>query len=146
MTSLKGKTLFISGASRGIGLAIGLAAAREGANVAIAAKTAEPHPKLEGTVFTAAAEIEKAHGAKGMVRRLELACILAVDPEVWLLDEPQSGLDPAGIRLLREICTEARGRGRTLVVTSHSVTDAIAPCVSDSFSAASFSLVRTSLM
>ena len=48
MTSLKGKTLFISGASRGIGLAIALRAARDGANVAIAAKTAEPHPKLQG--------------------------------------------------------------------------------------------------
>lgn len=62
MDTLKGKTLFITGASRGIGLAIGLRAARDGANVAIAAKTAEPHPKLEGTVYTAAAEIEKAGG------------------------------------------------------------------------------------
>src|SRR5213083_1540400 len=58
--TLKGKTLFITGASRGIGLAIGLKAARDGANVAIAAKTAEPHPKLEGTIFTAAKEIEAA--------------------------------------------------------------------------------------
>ena len=48
MTSLKGKTLFVSGGSRGIGLAIALRAARDGANVAIAAKTAEPHPKLQG--------------------------------------------------------------------------------------------------
>ena len=47
MTSLSGKTLFVSGGSRGIGLAIALRAARDGANVAIAAKTAEPHPKLE---------------------------------------------------------------------------------------------------
>ena len=60
MTSLKGKTLFVSGGSRGIGLAIALRAARDGANVAIAAKTVEPHPKLEGTIHTAAAEIEKA--------------------------------------------------------------------------------------
>ncbi len=60
--SLKGKTLFITGASRGIGLAIGLRAARDGANVAIAAKTAEAHPKLEGTIYTAAEEIEKAGG------------------------------------------------------------------------------------
>ena len=52
--SLKGKTLFITGASRGIGLAIALRAARDGANVAIAAKTAEPHPKLPGTIYTAA--------------------------------------------------------------------------------------------
>lgn len=60
--SLKGKTLFISGGSRGIGLAIALRAARDGANVAIAAKTAEPNPKLPGTIHTAAAEIEKAGG------------------------------------------------------------------------------------
>jgi citronellol/citronellal dehydrogenase len=62
MTSLKGKTLFITGASRGIGLAIGRRAARDGANVVIAAKTAEAHPKLPGTIYTAAAEIEQAGG------------------------------------------------------------------------------------
>ena len=60
--SLHGKTLFVTGASRGIGLAIALRAARDGANVAIAAKTAEPHPKLPGTIYTAAEEIEKAGG------------------------------------------------------------------------------------
>jgi citronellol/citronellal dehydrogenase len=60
--SLEGKTLFITGASRGIGLAIGLRAAREGANVAIAAKTTEPHPKLPGTIYSAAKEIEAAGG------------------------------------------------------------------------------------
>ncbi|MEK9967821.1 MAG: NAD(P)-dependent oxidoreductase [Ferrovibrio sp.] len=60
--SLKGKTLFITGASRGIGLAIGLRAAKDGANVAIAAKTTEPHPKLAGTIYTAAEAIEKAGG------------------------------------------------------------------------------------
>jgi citronellol/citronellal dehydrogenase len=60
--TLVGKTLFISGASRGIGLAIAVRAARDGANVALVAKTAEPHPKLEGTVYTAAEEIEKAGG------------------------------------------------------------------------------------
>src|SRR3970282_1545886 len=58
--SLRGKTLFISGASRGIGLAIGLSAARDGANVVIAAKTTEPHPRLPGTIYTAAKEIEEA--------------------------------------------------------------------------------------
>jgi citronellol/citronellal dehydrogenase len=62
MAGLQGKTLFITGASRGIGLAIALAAAREGANVAVAAKTEAPHPKLPGTIHTAAAEIEKAGG------------------------------------------------------------------------------------
>jgi citronellol/citronellal dehydrogenase len=60
--SLAGKTLFITGASRGIGLAIALRAARDGANIAIAAKTAEPHPKLEGTIHTAAAAVEAAGG------------------------------------------------------------------------------------
>ena len=62
MTSLKGKTLFVSGGSRGIGLAIALRAARDGANVAIAAKTAEPHPKLKSTIYTAADEIRAAGG------------------------------------------------------------------------------------
>jgi uncharacterized protein (UPF0262 family) len=60
--SLKGKTLFITGGSRGIGLAIALKAAADGANVAIAAKTVEPHPKLEGTIHTAAALIAKVGG------------------------------------------------------------------------------------
>jgi citronellol/citronellal dehydrogenase len=60
--SLNGKTLFITGASRGIGLAVALRAARDGANVAIAAKTETPHPKLPGTIHTAAAEIEAAGG------------------------------------------------------------------------------------
>lgn len=60
--SLRGKTLFITGASRGIGLAIGLRAARDGANVVVAAKTAEPHKKLPGTIYSAAEAIEKAGG------------------------------------------------------------------------------------
>jgi len=72
--SLKGKTLFISGASRGIGKAIGLRAARDGANVVIAAKTTEPHPKLPGTIYTAAEEIEKAGGKA-------LACIVDIRDE-----------------------------------------------------------------
>jgi citronellol/citronellal dehydrogenase len=62
METLKDKTLFITGGSRGIGLAIALRAARDGANIAIAAKTAEPHPKLPGTIYTAATEIEAAGG------------------------------------------------------------------------------------
>jgi len=62
MANLKGKTLFITGASRGIGLAIGLRAARDGANVVVAAKSNVPNPKLPGTIHTAAAEIEKAGG------------------------------------------------------------------------------------
>jgi citronellol/citronellal dehydrogenase len=68
MADLSGKTLFITGASRGIGLAIALRAAQDGANIAVVAKTAEPHPKLPGTVFTAVEEIERA-GGKG------LACV-----------------------------------------------------------------------
>lgn len=62
MTSLSGKTLFITGASRGIGLEIAKIAAKDGANIVIAAKTAEPHPKLSGTIHTAAAEIEQLGG------------------------------------------------------------------------------------
>ena len=71
MTTLKGKTLFITGASRGIGKAIALRAARDGANIVIAAKTIEPHPKLPGTIYTAAAEIEKAGGRA-------LACVVDI--------------------------------------------------------------------
>ena len=67
--TLEGRTLFITGGSRGIGLEIALAAARDGANVAIAAKTAAPHPKLPGTIYTAADEIKKAGG-----RALPLVC------------------------------------------------------------------------
>src|SRR5436305_756494 len=62
MSTLQGKTLFITGASRGIGKAIGLRAAKDGANVVIAAKTGEPHAKLPGTIYSAAEEIEKAGG------------------------------------------------------------------------------------
>lgn len=75
--SLKGKTLFISGASRGIGLAIGIRAARDGANVAVAAKTAEPHPKLPGTIYTAADEIEKAGG-----KALPIICDIRFEEQV----------------------------------------------------------------
>lgn len=75
--SLQGKTLFITGASRGIGLAIGLRAARDGANVVIAAKTAEPNPKLAGTVFTAAKEIEAAGG-----KALPLVCDIRFENQV----------------------------------------------------------------
>src|SRR3954447_19708712 len=62
VTTLEGKTLFISGGSRGIGLAIALRAAADGANIALIAKTAEPHPKLEGTIYTAAEAVEQAGG------------------------------------------------------------------------------------
>jgi citronellol/citronellal dehydrogenase len=75
--SLKGKTLFISGASRGIGLAIAVRAARDGANVAIAAKTAEPNPKLPGTIYTAAKDIEKAGG-----KALPIVCDIRFEEQV----------------------------------------------------------------
>jgi citronellol/citronellal dehydrogenase len=67
--TLEGRTLFVSGGSRGIGLAIAIRAAQDGANVAIAAKTVEPHPKLTGTIHTAAAAIDQAGGTA-----LALAC------------------------------------------------------------------------
>lgn len=76
--SLAGKTLFMSGGSRGIGLAIAKAVAAEGGNVAIAAKTAEPHPKLPGTVFTAADEIN----ALGAGRALPLLCDIRSEEQV----------------------------------------------------------------
>jgi citronellol/citronellal dehydrogenase len=62
MSDLKNRTLFITGSSRGIGLAIAKRAAQEGANLIVAAKTAEPHPKLQGTIYTAAEEIDMAGG------------------------------------------------------------------------------------
>jgi citronellol/citronellal dehydrogenase len=71
MADLKGKTLFITGGSRGIGLAIALRAAADGANVAIAAKTAEPNPKLPGTIHTAAQEVEAA-GGKALPLQLDI--------------------------------------------------------------------------
>lgn len=83
--TLKGKTLFITGASRGIGKAIALRAAQDGANVVIAAKTTEAHPKLEGTIFTAAEEIEQAGGQAMPVKvdiRYEEEVQAAVDATV----------------------------------------------------------------
>ncbi|MFT5047674.1 MAG: citronellol/citronellal dehydrogenase [Porticoccaceae bacterium] len=76
--SLAGKTLFMSGGSRGIGLAIAKAVAAEGGNVAIAAKTAEPHPKLPGTVYTAAEEIN----AAGAGRAIGLLCDIRSEEQV----------------------------------------------------------------
>jgi citronellol/citronellal dehydrogenase len=77
MADLKGKTLFITGASRGIGLAIAICAARDGANIAIVAKTQEPHPKLEGTIETAAQQVEQAGG-----EALALACDIRFEDQV----------------------------------------------------------------
>ncbi len=77
MSSLKDKTIFMSGGSRGIGLAIALRAARDGANVVIAAKTAEPHLKLPGTIFTAAEKIESAGG-----KALPVVCDIREEKQV----------------------------------------------------------------
>lgn len=77
MSKLSGKTLFISGASRGIGLAIALRAARDGANVVVAAKTAEPHPKLPGTIYSAAEEIVAAGG-----KALPLVCDIRDEAQI----------------------------------------------------------------
>ena len=77
MSNLHGKTLLITGASRGIGLAIGLRAARDGANVAILAKTTEPHPRLPGTIYSAAEEIESAGG-----KALPIACDIRHEAQV----------------------------------------------------------------
>ncbi len=71
MSSLKGKTMFVTGGSRGIGLAIALRAAQDGANVVVAAKTTEPHPKLPGTIYTAAEDIEKA-GGKALACKVDI--------------------------------------------------------------------------
>jgi len=84
MADLKGKTLFITGASRGIGLAIALRAARDGANVAIAAKTTEPHPKLPGTIHSAAKEIEAAGGKA-----------LAIATDIRFEDQVEAAVDAA---------------------------------------------------
>ncbi len=77
MADLANKTLFITGASRGIGKAIGLRAAKDGANVVIAAKTSEPHPKLPGTIHTAAKEIETAGG-----KALPVVCDIRFEEQV----------------------------------------------------------------
>jgi citronellol/citronellal dehydrogenase len=79
MSSLQGKTLFITGASRGIGHAIGLRAAKDGANVVIVAKTTEPHPKLPGTIYSAAEDMEKAGGKA-------LACAVDIRDEAAVVD------------------------------------------------------------
>ena len=89
MGTLKGKTLFITGASRGIGKAIALRAAQDGANIVIAAKTAEPHPKLEGTIYTAAEEVEAAGGTA-------LPCVVDIRHEVKVQDAIDQAIEKFG--------------------------------------------------
>ncbi|MCZ8182276.1 MAG: NAD(P)-dependent oxidoreductase [Beijerinckiaceae bacterium] len=91
-TNLQGKTLFITGASRGIGLAIALRAAADGANIVVAAKTAEAHPKLEGTIFTAAEEIEKA-GGKALPLQLDIREDAAVEAAMAKAAQHFGGID-----------------------------------------------------
>jgi citronellol/citronellal dehydrogenase len=90
--NLAGKTIFMTGGSRGIGLAIALRAARDGANVAIAAKTAEPHPKLAGTIYTAAAEIEAA-GGKALPLVLDVGDAEAINDAVTTAARHFGGID-----------------------------------------------------
>ncbi len=92
MASLSGKTLFITGASRGIGLAIALRAARDGANVAIAAKSDVPNPKLPGTIHSAAAAVEAA-GGKALAIRCDIRDEGAVQAAVAATVERFGGLD-----------------------------------------------------
>jgi citronellol/citronellal dehydrogenase len=131
--SLAGKTLFVTGASRGIGLAIALRAARDGANIAIAAKTVEPHPKLEGTIFTAAAAIEQA-GGKALPLAVDIRDDHAVKEAITRTAETFGGIDivvnnASAISLTDTPATEMKrfdlmhqinARG-TFVVTKHAL-------------------------
>ena len=90
--SLSGKTLFITGASRGIGREIALKAAADGANIVIAAKSAEPHPKLEGTIFSVAAEVEAA-GGKALALQLDVRDEQAVAAAMARAAEHFGGID-----------------------------------------------------
>src|SRR5688500_10696830 len=90
--TLRGKTLFITGGSRGIGREIALRAARDGANVAIAAKTSDPHPKLEGTIHSVAAEIIAA-GGKALAIQLDVRDETAIVAAIDLAAGQFGGLD-----------------------------------------------------
>ena len=90
--SLQGKTIFMSGGSRGIGLAMAKKCAEDGANVAIAAKTAEPHPKLEGTIYSAAKDIESA-GGKALPLLCDIRDQAAVDKAVAACIDKFGGID-----------------------------------------------------
>jgi citronellol/citronellal dehydrogenase len=92
MKTLEGKTLFITGASRGIGREIALRAARDGANVAVAAKTVEPHPKLAGTIHSVAEEIEKA-GGKALAIQLDVRDEASIADAVKRTAEAFGGID-----------------------------------------------------
>ena len=89
MSNLQGKTVFITGGSRGIGKAIALRAAQDGANIVIAAKTAEPHPKLPGTIYTAAEEVEAAGGKA-------LPCVVDIRQEELVENAVQKAIETFG--------------------------------------------------
>jgi citronellol/citronellal dehydrogenase len=110
--SLRGRTLFITGASRGIGRAIALRAARDGANVAIAAKTEHPHPKLPGTIHTVAAEVEAA-GGRALPLVVDVRSEQAIDAAVAATVSAFGGIDAcvnnaSAIQLTGTLQTEAR--------------------------------------
>ncbi|HSG47581.1 MAG TPA: SDR family NAD(P)-dependent oxidoreductase, partial [Longimicrobiales bacterium] len=112
MPDLKGRTLFITGASRGIGKAIGLAAARVGANVVIAAKSMTPHPTLPGTIHTAAEEMEAA-GGRAMACRVDVRHEDQVEKAVAEAVERFGGIDilvnnASAISLTGTVDTEMR--------------------------------------
>jgi citronellol/citronellal dehydrogenase len=90
--SLKGKTLFITGASRGIGRAIALRAARDGSNVAIASKTSDPHPKLPGTIHEVAREIE-AVGGRALAIEMDVRYETEIAAAVTQTAEAFGGID-----------------------------------------------------
>src|ERR1700735_3773373 len=92
MADLKGKTLFITGASRGIGLAIALRAARDGANIVVAAKTVTPNPRLPGTIYTAAEAIEAA-GGRALAREVDIRAEEQVKAAVEKASELFGGID-----------------------------------------------------
>src|SRR5471032_402151 len=92
MADLKGQTLFISGASRGIGHAIALRAARDGANIVIAAKTTEPHPKLPGTIYSAAEDVERA-GGRALPLQVDIRDEAQVQAAVAQVVEKFGGID-----------------------------------------------------
>ena len=91
-SSLKGRVLFITGASRGIGRAIALRAARDGAAIAVAAKTSRPHPRLPGTIHSVAAEIEEA-GGRALPIELDVRDAEAIERAMTLTAETFGGID-----------------------------------------------------
>lgn len=112
MAGLEGKTLFISGATRGIGLAIGLRAARDGANVAILGKTDAPHPKLQGTIHTAAEEIQSA-GGKALAIKCDIRDEAQIETAIRQTVDTFGGIDicvnnASAIQLTRLAETEAK--------------------------------------